>query len=72
MSRHFKITENNVNRFVKRLKTIYPCEDVNHIREYFGEGTGKDWKFRQDWFENEYKSFDELLAEIGYWLYVQY
>lgn len=57
MPRHFKITENNVNRIVKRLKTIYPCEDVNRIREYFGEGTGNDWKFRQDWFENEYKSF---------------
>ena len=50
MPRHFKITEKNVNRIVSRLKKIYPCEDVNHIREYFGEGTGKDWKFRQDWF----------------------
>lgn len=72
MPKHFNITEKNVNRIVSRLKKIYPCEDVNRIREYFGEYIGKDWKFRQDWFKNGYKSFDELLAEMGYWLYVQH
>lgn len=63
----FVITKENVEEIIDRLYEIYKGQfEKDLIRTFFGEGTGDDWKFEPEWFE-EAKSFEQICEDFELW-----
>ena len=63
----FAITKENVEEIIDLLYEIYNGRfEKDVIRTFFGEGTGDDWQFEPEWFE-EAKSIEQICEDFELW-----
>lgn len=63
----FVITKENVEEIIDRLYEIYNGQfEKDVIRTFFGEGTGDDWQFEPEWFE-DVKSIKQIYDDFEMW-----
>ena len=63
----FAVTEENVEEIIDRLYEIYDGRfEKDVIRTFFGEGTGDDWQFEPEWFE-DVESIEQVFDSFDEW-----
>ena len=63
----FTVTAENVEEIIDQIYEIYNGRfEKNVIRTFFDEGTGDDWQFEPEWFE-EAKSIGQICEDFELW-----
>lgn len=64
---NFKVTKENVEDIIDRIYEIYNGRfEKDIIRTFFGEGTGDDWQFEPEWFEDA-NSIEQIYEDFNLW-----
>ena len=63
----FAVTAENVEEIIDQVYEVYNGQfEKDVIRTFFGEGTGDDWQFEPEWFE-EVKSIEQIYEYFIQW-----
>ena len=67
----FAVTEENVEEIIDQVYEVYNGQfEKDVIRTFFGEGTGDDWRFEPEWFE-DIESIEQIYDRFDFWIDIQ-